>query len=418
MPSIKEEKEQLNDYNSLAGIKNDIATSANSQLFNTGTVNQIARPPVDPNLISNITADIQNNSNAQIDAANSQRVPGQPIDFDSFDRYYWGNSDSGNVAKPETVVMSNPQMNTDRPNNNLSTRANIINNNPDTQNWAPSDIAKANHFGDYGNPWNPAMNTKGATFDNTSITANNKQKSSLTSPKQLTTPTTVQSYGEGQVKNTSFSDSPIFKDAYGNVLQTSQTYDAAGNLMTRADQEQAKNSYLARELARQAAEPDKRLPQLLQTGYTDPMIVKGRNGSISQIGASTPTYQVVNPVGPSAGQAASEALRALTGVTGTTGDYESNKATAGLRSAQALAIPEELKTQAVSAKASANYNNSMARINDTKEAAEKNENEIFKKYYKQVLGLDQDKSNESQTLQEALKNRKKQQRLSLFNQAQ
>lgn len=279
------------------------------------------------------------------------------------------------LAKPSDTFM--PVQNTQQQNQNISSvpanglnaLANSVNGNPDTTNWTSADKAKANEFAIYGNPWNSSMNTPGTNLDNIPT-----QQQRVASPTQ-----NIQTVGNGQVQTQSQSKTPEFRDGYGNILSTSQTYDASGNLMTRADQEQAKNMYLARELARQAATPDNRLPQQVQIGYTEPTIVKGKHGRLTQIGGSEPTYQLVAPSGPSAGQAAAQALAAFNKITGTIPEYQKDAAGANLANVNSSLLPDKTAAENKQALASANYYN-------TKAKAESAENDYLMKNADVILG--------------------------------
>lgn len=283
-----------------------------------------------------------------------------------------------NPNEPSTIqnntVAAPPQNLNTISTNRLTELANRVNGNPNTTDWAPSDIAKANEFSIYGNQWNKSMNTPGLKFDY-SQTDNNK----VAKPTQVLN-NSGQSYT--QVEN----KTPEFFDGYGNKLYNSEYFDASGNKMTRADLEQMKNMSLARDLAYKAMAPDNRQATQEIVGYTDPQFIKGKHGGITQVGGGQPIYQMVQPTGESKAAAAARALNALSPLVGTIPGYQKDLAAANTYNTTASLAGEKTAAENKKDLAIAAYQNSLAESN-------KAENDYLMKNADIILGKSKPNNN-------------------------
>jgi hypothetical protein len=314
-----------------------------------------------------------------------------PPDFSNFDTQYWGTSN--NLATPSIVApnitqtpgqLSQPTLQTSV---GLTPRASALNNYPDTSKWESSDLAKANTFAEYGNPWDTSMN------QNT--------QPQIASPQARSTEIVKGSSQVTQQDNTS-TGNRVVRDMFGKEL-------------TSSDMRQMENEYLAQELARKAMQPDTRQSRQVLAGYSPDQYISGKRGIL----AGSPIYKTIEPQGPSQAQIAAQALSGMAGLTGTPGEHRKNVAASNLYGAQAIAVPEATASDSAKNKAQAEYYSTEAKKVAEEARGLAAENKLFIDNGPRVLGLtNQENTNSSyqNELAQIMQNRKK--RAELIRQSQ
>lgn len=226
--------------------------------------------------------------------------------------------------------------------NGLNQIANIINKFPDTSKWESSDVAKANEFALYGNPWNSSMNNP------TSIPQQNK-------------------YSEPNIQQPVSSSLQTTSDKLAVPVQKSEVYkiyDAAGNGISQDKMIAMEQQYADREMARSLVNQLKSIgnssPQTREViGYTPDQIVKGKHGSSYTI-SGEPIYNTETSDKLRL-DATAKALSSFSPLVGSVTGNSKDLATSNLYNAQAVAMPEKTAAENTYHQALANAANEKAK---------------------------------------------------------